>query len=349
MDCLAKDGRRLADLVQVAIPACKDAAKELSRSGPGRPPMYQEWQIAVLIVVALAHRRKSKSSQWRFLREHQHELLGRLGLEQLPCRDTYCRRYLRVHRLFDKTIELQGKQAVKKHICSAACVATDKSLIAARGPCPSHRKPRRGTDPQAAWCLSGHDGWVFGYSYEVVVTAPRKGLVFPLLASADTASRNEQKSFASKIARLPKSMNDVLGDKAYDGNELAEAVEYRRNGQRNGRHYLCPLIHHGGKPAVGRYPQGGRRERRRQHRQRREHFLHSKKGRSLYRRRKQSVEPFNSHFKKLFELEDRVWHRGLDNNRTMLLGAILLYQLLVMYTFRQGQRDQCIQWLLDGL
>jgi len=345
----ATDGGRLADLVQLAIPACKDAAKQLQRIGPGRPPQYQEWQIAVLIVVAVAHRRKSKSSQWRFLREHQQVLLKPLGLAQLPCRDTYCRRYLRVHRLFDKTIEVQGKRAVKEHVCCAACVAADKSLIAAQGPRPRRRKPRPGTDRQAAWCLSGHDGWVFGYSYEVVVTAPRKGVVFPLLGSADTASKNEQKSFACKVDRLPKSTRDVLVDGGYDGNDVAEAVEYRRDGQRSGRHYLCPHIQHGGKPAVGRYPQGGRRERRRQHRCRRERFFHSSKGRSLYRRRKQSVEPFNSHFKKLFELEDRVWHRGLDNNRTMLLAAMVVYQLLSHYVFRHGQRDQQIQWLLDGL
>jgi hypothetical protein len=253
-----------------------------------------------------------------------------------------------VHRLFDKGIELQGKLAIKQHVCCAECVAADKSLITARGPHPKGRKPRRGTDCQAGWCKSGHDGWVWGYSYEVTVTAPKKGPVFPLLASAETASKNEQKSFAPKVARLPKSTRDVLVDSGYDGNELAQAVEHPSNGQRK-RHYLCPLIKRAGKPAVGRYPQGGNRECRRLDRQRRDAFFHSKTGQRLYRRRRQSVEPFNSHFKKLFELEDRVWHRGLNNNRTMILAAIFIYQLLIRYAFKQGQRDQRLQWLLDGL
>jgi hypothetical protein len=359
MDCLATDGRRLADLVQLAIPACRDAVNDVQHTGPGRPPEYQEWQIAVLIVVAVAHRRKSKSSQWRFLRAHQHQLLEPLGMKKFPCRDTYCRRYLHVHRrLFDKAIERQGKLALKQHVCSAAeCVVVDKSLIAARGRPPKRRKPRRGTDREAGWCRSAHDGWVWGYSYEVVVTAPKNGLVFPLLASADAANKNEQKSFAPKVPRLPKSAGDVLADSGYDGNELAEAVERpTRRGRGRGRgrrrikrHYVCPLINRAGKPAVGRYPQGGTRERRRQDRRRRDAFFHSQRGRRLYRRRKQSVEPFNSHFKKLFDLEDRVWHRGLDNNRTMILAAIFLYQLLSRYAFKHGQRDQQLQWLLDGL
>jgi Transposase DDE domain len=348
--CLATDGRRLADLVQLAIPVCKDAAKELEHTGPGRPPQYQEWQIAVLIVVAVLHKRKSKSSQWRFLKEHETALRQLLNLEHFPCRDTYCRRYLRVYRLFEKAIELCGKLAVKRHVCCARCVTGDKSLIAARGKRPKGRKPRRTTDLLAGWCYSAHDGWVWGYSYEVIVTAPRKGLVFPLLASVDTASKNEQKSFAPKVPRLPPSVRDVLLDGAYDGNELAESVESvvcRATGRH--RRCLCPLIIRAGKSAVGQYPQGGQRERRRLDRQRRDARFHSETVQRMYRRRKQSVEPFNSHLKKLFELEDRVWHRGLDNNRTMILAAIFIYQLLICYAFKHGQRDRQIQWLLDAL
>ena len=349
MDCLATDGRRLADLVALAIPVCRDAAKQFQQAGPGRPPAYQEWQIAVLIVVAIVHGRKSKSSQWRFLKQHEQELLEALALPRMPCRDTYSRRYRDEHLLFERAVELQGKLALKEHVCEAQCVAGDKSLITAKGPSPRGRKLRKGTDAQAAWGYSGHDRWVWGYSYEVVVTAPKKGLVFPLLGSCDPANKSEHKSFPPKIPRLAKSVCAVLVDSAYDGNNLAEAVECHANGKTSGRHYVCPMMKRAGKPAVGKYPQGGRRERRRRHRQQRHDFYYSKKGQRLYRRRKQSVEPFNSHFKKLFDLEDRVWHRGLDNNRTMILAAIFIYQLLSRYAFKRGQRNGQIQWILDGL
>lgn len=354
MDRLARDGRRLADLVQLAIPVCRDAVKHVQHTGPGRPPEYQEWQLAVLIVVAVVHGRKSKSSQWRFLQEHQHRLLTPLGLEKLPARATYFERYRRTHPLLGKAIELQGRLALQQHVCCARCVAADKSMIAARGMRPSHGKPRRGTDTEAGWCRNAHDGWVFGYSFEVLVTAPQKGLVFPLLASVDRANKNEQKSFAEKVPHLPPSTRDVLVDKGYDGNELAQAVEQRVKNRRTKRYrrtrrYLCPLIKRAGKPAVGQTRQGGKRERNRQDRQRRDAFFHGNAARRLYRRRKQSVEPFNSHLKKLFDLEDHVWHRGLDNNRTMILTAIFIYQLLIRYAFKHGQRHQQIQWLLDAL
>jgi hypothetical protein len=354
MDRLAKDGRCLSDLVPLAIAVCREAAGQVQHTGPGRPPEYQEWQLAVLIVVAVAHGRKSKSSQWRFLRDHQAQLLKPLGLHQFPARATYFQRYRRTHRLFGCAIQLQGRLALRHHLCCGRCVAADKSMIAARGRCPSHGKPRRGTDQQAGWCRNAHDGWVFGYSFEVVVTAPAKGLVFPLLASADRASKSEQKSLMEKVEHLPPSTRDVLVDKGYDGNPIAQAVEKRIKGRRTKRvrrtrRYLCPLIARAGKPAVGQTRQGGGREKQRQDRRRRNAYFQSKAVQRLYRRRKQTVEPFNSHLKKLFDLHDHVWHRGLDNNRTMILAAIFLYQLLIRCAFQHGQRNQQLQWLLDAL
>src|SRR5947207_15181966 len=102
MDRPAKDGRHLADLVQLAIPLCKAAQERCSRRGPGRPPDYEEWQIAVLIFVAILQRRKSKSSQWSFLCQHQAELLEFLKLSRLPTRSTYFERYQKAWQLVEK-------------------------------------------------------------------------------------------------------------------------------------------------------------------------------------------------------------------------------------------------------
>jgi Transposase DDE domain len=348
MDRPAKDGRHLADLVQLAIPLCKAAQSKCSGRGPGRPPDYEEWQIAVLIVIAILHRQKSKSSQWRFLKKHQQQLMAALTLRRFPCRDTYSRRYCNAGRLLDIAVELQGKLALKEHVCNAQVVAVDKSLVKARGPHPRRGKVRKGSDREAGWGMS-NDGLLWSYSYEAVVSAPENGLVFPVLASVDIGSKSEHKSFAQKIPRLSSSVRDVLLDRGYDGNASAEALEYRANGKPSGRRYVCPAIARAGKPAVGKCVRRGRRELLRLHRQKRVEFFASKKGRSLYRLRRQTVEPFNAHLKKLFELEDRVWHRGLDNNRTMILAAIFSYQLLLRHAFKRGQRNRQLQWILDGL
>ena len=354
MDRPAKDGRHLADLVQLAIPLCKAAQAKVIRRGPGRPPVYEEWQIAILIFVAILQRRKSKSSQWSFLCQHQAELLELLELSGLPTRSTFFERYQKAWQLFEKAVELQGKKALQEHVTSARVIAADKSLIHGKGP-PWHKRQQKkqehspGTDMLAGWGYSPYDKWVWGYSYEVVVCATKNQLVFPLLASADCACCNEQRSFARKIPLLPPSVRYALLDGGYDSNELAEELEYSRSGKRTGRRYICPLQARCGKPAVGKTVQKGQRERRRLHRKERDRFYHSRRGRSLYSRRKKTVEPFNQWFKHLFELEDRVWHRGLENNRTMLLAGIFIYQLLLRYHFRRGRRDSQIQWILDGL
>jgi hypothetical protein len=170
----AKDGRHLADLVLMAIPLCKAAQARCFRRGPGRPPDYEEWQIALLILVAIVHRRKSKSSQWRFIIQHQYQLLELLRLRRLPTRSTYFHRYQQAWRLYAKAIELQGKKALQEHVSSARVIAADKSLIPARGPQwhvwqQRNGERRPGTDTAAGWGRSIHDGWLWSYGYEVVV------------------------------------------------------------------------------------------------------------------------------------------------------------------------------------
>jgi len=373
----ATDGdEHLATLVRQAADLCRAAQDQLpARTGPGRPPDFETWQLAVLILVAIARRRKSKSGQHAFLVRHRTLLLGGpvgrpLGLDKLPCRSTFMERYPESYAVYEKAIEIQGRRALAQHACCARVVAVDKSIVAARGPAYHRRlqradrrlgrRPRAGTDAQAAWGYGPHDGWVWGYSYEVVVCATKNRVVFPLLASAGTASCNEHTSFPAKVPRLPASVRYVLADGGYDGNDIAEAVERRprrrrrrppRRGRPPGpcRRFVCPLQSRCGKPAVGRVAHRGTRERRRQHRAARDRFYRSVRGKRLYRQRSRTVEPFNQWFKHLFDLEDRVWHRGLGNNRAALLAAVFLYQLLLRHSFRCGRRDGQVQWILDAL
>src|SRR4051812_17994123 len=109
----ATDGGHLANLVHDAIALCQAAQQQLpQRTGPGRPDKYKQWQLAVLIFIAIVHKRKSKSSQWRFLVEHQEALLkqwgDRLELdERLPSRGTYMARYPQAYALYERAIERQ--------------------------------------------------------------------------------------------------------------------------------------------------------------------------------------------------------------------------------------------------
>jgi len=355
MQARAPHGACLAKLVKLAVPLCRAAAKESPRTGPGRPPQFEDWQIGVLILIAVLNRRKSKSAQYRFLHERRTKLQRWLPLLNFPARSTYFARYRQAHRLFQNAVRLQGRRAIAEGVADPSVVAVDKSLVPAKGP-PWRRHRGRpvnpvppGVDREAGWTKTKHDGWVWGYSFETVVTAPRRGAVFPLLASAAPANQSEHHSFKEKIAQLPPRTRHVLADAGYDSNAYQDAIEYNRKNQRTGRHFLCPMVRRGGKPRVGRYPHRGRRGLLRNRRELRLKFLQTPKGRRLYRRRTRTVEPFHDWFKNCFELTDRVWHRGLSNNQTQLLAAITAYQLLVLHNYRTGKRNAQIKSILDRL
>lgn len=356
MAARATEGTCLAVLVRMAKPLCQAAERECPRTGPGRPPEIADWAMALLIMVAVLRKKKSKSAQYRFIDEHRDELMEWMGLRKFPGRSTYFERYRRVWKLYEVAIRLQGQAALHQGIADARVVAADKSLIRARGP-SWHQKHRRagrvpkglgGVDRDSAWGCSEHDGWVQGYSYEVLVSATEGSMVFPLLASADTAAAREYASFGPKIQHLPRQARDVLADSGYDKNEYGERIEYNPSGRRTGRHFICPPnIRNAANSCT---PPACRK--RRGHWQRRRQrivFYRSRTGRRLFRRRGQTVEPFNEWFKKLFELDERVWHRGLDNNRTQLLAAIFSYQLLVRYNHRRGRTNGQIAWIIDAL
>lgn len=230
MPARAKDGTCLAALVKMVVPICKAAQRQCHRAGSGRPPTFKDWQIAMLILIAVLNRRKSKSAQYQFLDERRQTLQAWLALEGFPARSTYFERYRVAHRLLEQAVAVQGRRALAEGIADPASVAVDKSLIAARGPVLHRRHQRsgkrvRGADRQAGWGYSDHDGWVYGYGFETVVTATAGSLVFPLLASAGPANQSEHRSFRSKILRLPAKTRYVLADRGYDSNAHQEAVE----------------------------------------------------------------------------------------------------------------------------
>ena len=351
----ATDGGLLEELVALSIPVCQAAARACPRQGPGCKPTIPEWVIAVVIMVAVMLKKKTKSAQYVWWREHAADYARWFAGQSFPARSTFFDRYRRVHRLYRAAVALQGQEAIQQGWADATCVAGDKSLIAGLGPRWNSSERRqgelpRGVDGDTTWGYCNHDGWVQGYSFEVVVTALANGVVWPLLASVDTASRSEQKTILDKIPQLPEQTHYVLLDAGYDSNAVGEAVE-GKGAQRTTRRVLCPEVP---RPNTKRPRQPYNREtRERQHhrrlRDRRRKFFQSRRDRSLYSRRKTTVEPFHAQLKHLFELEHRVWHRGLDNNRTMILAAISSYQLLLSYNHRNQKPVAHLQRLLDAL
>lgn len=352
MSTRAKEGTLLEGLLTLAIPLLQKAEVPPTPARPGRVPIYRDWQIAMMILPGLLKKRKSKSAVFCQMNARKELLLKLLNLERLPARSTFMERYDRVWPMVQQAILLQGRVAVRDKLAMPKHVAADKSIIKARGPVWHQKfrkkgiKPKlRGLDFQAGWGRSASKGWSWGYSYEVAVCAGKDALLFPLLASVDTAQACEMTTLTQKICQLPKGTQTLAIDKGYDSDRLGDLFEFKGGKRRKGRHFLCPP-HRIAK--VNRNFQG-QREKQRQRRLKRIAYLETKAGRRLYQRRKETVELFNANFKSLFELEQHVWHRGINNNRTQLLLAIFSYQLLMRYHYKQGYRDAQIQYLIDSL
>jgi len=351
----ATDGVPLEELVRRTISVCQHAEEAFPRQGPGRKPTIPDWVLAVMIMVGVMLRKKTKAAQLVWWRQHAADFARWLPRQCMPSRSTFYERYRRVHRLLQQAIVLQGQHAVRRGWADPECVAADKSLIAGRGRLWQARDRRRGrvprrVDTDTTWGYSQYDGWVQGYCYEVTVTAPRSGVVWPLAASVDTASRSEQKMILQKIPLLPRRTKFLLLDGGYDSNVVAEAVEWH-NGRRTGRRCLCPAVP---RPTTGKKPksikqQTREREYHRRLRDERKRFFCSSRGQALYSRRNVCAEPFNSRLKHLFDLNDRAWHWGLENNCTMISAAICAYQILLAHNHSKGRPVANLQCLLDAL
>jgi hypothetical protein len=346
----------LEALIEMAMPLLKEAERQCPRTGPGAKPTIPDWFIGLLIMVAVLKRKKDKAAQLRFSQNEAHRRLIRriTGREDFPPRSTFYRRYRRAHLLFCKAIELQAQIAIEEQVTNPKAVAVDKSLVAAQGR-PWHtrdrrkRKRRRGVDREATWGYSEHHGWIYGYSFEVVVSATRGTTVFPLLASVSTASAAEVRTFAEKIDRLPRTVRSVSADSAYDANILGERIEFDDRGKRTRRRFLCPQNPRNTANRELKPCTTSSQLRSRELRQERKCYLKSSAGQGTYKRRSRTVEPFNNWLKSLFELGTRVWHRGLANNQTQILAAIFVYQLLVRYNHRCGNRNGRIRWLIETI
>lgn len=189
---------------------------------------------------------------------------------------------------------------------------------------------------------------MYGYGFEVVVTAAKNGVVFPLLVGAETASVREMKTVQEKIRRLPNQTRHVLADSGYDSNDIGEAIECNGDGQPTGRRFLCRQVKQR-RTAQKNWRETACRRTRRQRREARARYFQTDLAKRLYRRRGKSVEPFMQWFKSLFHLHESVWHRGLNNNQTQIAAATFCYQLLLRHNHRRRLHHAQLQWALDGL
>jgi hypothetical protein len=289
-----------------------------ARRGPGRPKVYadQLFLKAVVIMVVrhlhTVHELLTVLAQPTLEMRELRQLLTING--QFPTRRTWERRLHALPDTLPAQIGCLGRSLVHVLHPWANCgraVAMDSTVLRARGGV-WHQKdrtaglvPHTAIDTEAHWTKSGWHGWVYGWKLHVAATVA--AVWIPLAAELTPANAADSELAPNLLCRLPPEARVILGDRHYNTPML---------------HALCAederiLV----TTRYGRYP-------------------HTDAGvevrRVFHKLRSVTIENFNEHFKGSFDLHGQVPTKGLTNTRRFVLGAILVYQLLLWYRFEHG-------------
>ncbi len=231
-----------------------------------------------------------------------------------PTRRTWERRLKRLPDRLPAQIGCLGRYLVTLIQPWATCgraAAIDSTVLRALGGIwhQKHREkgevPHSSIDTEAHWTKSGWHGWVYGWKLHLVSVVA--AVWIPLAADLTPANAADNEVAPALIAELPKELRYLLGDRHYNAPNVQEAC------QSSGR--ILVASHY------GPYP-------------------HTDDGvevrRVFHKLRSIAIENFNEHFKGIFDGHGQVPTKGLINTRRFALGAILVYQLALLYRFEAG-------------
>ena len=166
--------------------------------------------------------------------------------------------------------------------------------------------PHTSIDTDAHWSKSGHHGWWYGWKLHLACTVA--AVWIPLAAKLTAANVHDSVPAPQLIRQLPFEVRYVLGDNHYRAPVLREQCEL------SNRLLVAS--------ARGPYP-------------------HIDAGvdvrRIFHKLRHQAIEPFNGLLKNVFEWRGQVPVKGLKRTQLIVLGAVLLYQLVLLYQFEHGK------------
>ena len=291
------------------------------KPGPGRPKTYPDRLIVKALLVMIIRRIYSAYGLLAFLEQETaltRELRHLLTLPdgRFPSRRTWERRLQALPDTLPGLIGALGRHLVNliqpwAHMGRAAAV--DSTPLRANGGVwhKKHREqgivPHSSIDTEANWSKSGYHGWWYGWKLHFACAVTSFWL--PLAAELTVANTYDGHVAPALIRQLPAEVRYVLGDRHYDD-------------EANQVHTACRLSDRIlVTTKAGPYP-------------------HTDDGspvrRVLHQLRSKAIEPFNGLFKNLFQWHGQVPVKGLSRVRLVVLGAVLVYQLLLLYQFQAG-------------
>lgn len=279
----------------------------------GRQPTYSDQLMVKAMVVMIIRRLYTAWALLAFLQQPDpivqqlRPLLTEHGL--FPSRRTWERRLAALPLTLPDLIGRLGRHLVTilnpwaRQGHGAAC---DSTAVRAHGGV-WHKKereagvvPHSSIDTEAHWSKSGWHGWWYGWKLHLAVSIG--SLWIPLAAEFTVANVADSEVAPLLLTQLPAEVRYVLGDQHYNTPELhTECVRHNRE---------LVATHRGSYP----HTDGGVNVRR-----------------VFHQLRSQAIEPFNGLFKNLFEWGGQMPVKGLGRCQLLALGAILLYQVVLLY------------------
>ena len=283
----------------------------------GRPKVYADRLIIKALIIMIIRRLYSATSLLNFL-DQETALTQQLRMllthnGQFPTRRTWERRLKALPDSLPQQIGSLGRllvELLQPWQQWGRAVAVDSTPLRAKGGVwhKKHRAqgivPHTTIDTEAGWSKSGYHGWWYGWKLHLVCAVSS---VWIRLAAELTIANTDDAAIApALLAQLPAQVRYILGDTHYNTPDLRRACQG----------WGCWLV----ASRRGKYP-------------------HTDSGvevrRLFHKLRSQSIEPFNGLFKHLFEWSGQVPVKGLRRTQLLVLGAVLLYQLVLLYQFQQ--------------
>jgi hypothetical protein len=295
--------------------------REPKQRGRGRPKVYSDRIMVKALVIMVIRRLYTAYSLLAFL-DQDTELTNKLrellrtedGL--FASRRTWERRLEQLPDTLPGLIGSLGRYLValiQPWGSHGKAAALDSTPLRAKGGV-WHKKdrekgvvPHSTIDTDAHWGKSGYHNWWYGWKLHLSCTAGASVWI-PLAAALTPANLYDADVALQLQPELPLEVRYALGDTHFNDDELR--VQCRLSNR-----WLVTTQR-------GPYP-------------------HTDPGadvrRIFHKLRSQAIEPFNGLFKNVFEWGGQVPVKGLNRVRLIVLGAVLVYQLALLYQFQHAK------------
>jgi hypothetical protein len=284
----------------------------------GRPKTYSDRLMLKALVIMIIRRLYTAYALLTFLEQEDavakqlRSVLTEDG--RFPTRRTWERRLTALPSHLPGLIGCFGRHLVNVFSPWAhhgRAVAVDSTSLKPSGGVwhKKHRErgelPHTSIDTEAGWSKSGWHGWWYGWKLHLAVVVG--SVRIPLAAELTAANTADNEVAPQLVAPLPAEVRFILGDTHYNDPSFRTICEQSNRilvATRRGAH-----PHHDGGVEVRRI---------------------------FHKLRSQAIEPFNGLFKNVFEWRTQMPVKGLHRSQLLALGAIFIYQLVLLYQHGQA-------------